>query len=207
MLALMALVILRSFVRSIIFRSTRSNGASKNGARLWMTTANPLHKTSIPGEKMKYRKTGLMAMLTAALLGVAVPSAGADPGTTSYSDWSWSINGKAAGCCEANIRGTALHYEGNGYSGISAQVKGTDAGSEAQEAFLQRNLSWVDDGWVTVASDTNYTWVRDDKRYAMKCGYSITYRTRDSMRVPAGEQRYAQTAPIYAARGASGERC
>ena len=98
---------------------------------------------------MKYRKTSTVALLAAALCGVMTQSAQADAGIHTYTDVSWSFSVPEYG----DAYGSSLHYEGSGYSGITAQI--TFESSEFitnEKTVLQRDLSWVGDGWVTIAT-------------------------------------------------------
>ena len=99
----------------------------------------------------------------------AAPAPARAPGVVSYSDWSWSVNGTLYD----QIRGTKFHREDGRNFGISAQVR---ASQGVYGAILQRNLSWADDGWATIAETNSGSWVRDNKRYERYCGDWIQYR-------------------------------
>jgi hypothetical protein len=148
---------------------------------------------------MRGRKP-LIFLITFMFAGLVSQSpATADAGITSYSDWKWSVDGtNATPWVFGMMQGTGWHYEGGGYSGISARVQGN--GLAESNVSLQRDLSWVNDGYVTVATvEQSEGWERDNKRYVISCGQYIRYRLWD------GDGLYS--AKIYPGRGTSGEPC
>ena len=131
--------------------------------------------------------------------------AAAAEGTTSYSNWTWSFSGASADpWVPATVRGTNWHQEGGGWSGISVQIKGNEPNVEST-VRLQRDLSWSNDGYVTIATvhaaDID-SWVRDNKRYQVGCSQYVRYRIGYGT---AASSLYSSK--IYPDRGIAGEAC
>lgn len=128
---------------------------------------------------MKKRITAV-ALTLIALCGTGIGEASADPGTRTYSDTAWSVQGYVVpGMVCGSMGGSGLWPEDGGYTGLTSWVVLNTAECHGLvDAYLYRDLSWVSDGWDKIATSKTGL-VRDNKRYRMNCDDWIQFRLGD----------------------------